>query len=68
MNQDLITLTHEVYAALRNAQAAWAAKYWAYPSPESQCQFQADWLFDAIGKWAALCPEGRLLGMPEYEG
>ena len=54
-------ITSEVEQALRAAQAAEEASFWACPDPEWQAAFQAAWLHEMFGFTCAIGAESQLL-------
>ncbi len=58
----MMKLTEEQVAAMKAAQDAAAAAFWAYPSAEWQMGFQADWLQSQLGVSTATGPDGLVWG------
>lgn len=56
------TLTHTETEALRAAQDAAAALYWAYPDAKWQENFQRAWLLENKEVPTATCPDGLVWG------
>lgn len=54
-------ITSEVEQALRAAQSAEEASFWAVPDTEWQAAFQAAWLQDKCGFTCAIGSESQLL-------
>lgn len=55
-------VSRETVDALRAAQAAWAAQFWAYPGEEAQFNFQAHWLVEHGHPEKVVCPDGLTWG------
>lgn len=62
---NLVKISAEEVAALKEAQDTAAVAFWAYPDADWQIGFQKAYLLDTIAQPCAICPEGYLWGSDE---